>query len=213
MKFLSWSPLSEADESNFRERLCNAAERVFAKQGPRALTMRRLALEIGMSTMATYRYFDDKDAVLSALRTRSFARLSDALESARRHAIGLGQSTSDAVGDAYRAFANDHPDDFRLMFDPYQPNPQKYPDLVAEHARLRMVMTEQATDLVDGMSEDEIGAVLWATAHGAVGLQFAGLSPGDAPLDLRRRLNRAPIATPDARGLPQRMAPAGSGGT
>ena len=35
--------LSDADVADFRERLCAAAERLFAEHGPDAVTMRQLA--------------------------------------------------------------------------------------------------------------------------------------------------------------------------
>jgi AcrR family transcriptional regulator len=40
--------LTETDVADFRERLCAAAERLFAEQGPDAVTMRQLAAELGV---------------------------------------------------------------------------------------------------------------------------------------------------------------------
>ena len=74
--------LSPADIADFRERLCNAAERLFAEHGVEAVTMRQLADAIGVSPMTPYRYFKDKDAILAAARARAFDRHADALEQA-----------------------------------------------------------------------------------------------------------------------------------
>nr|QQZ51217.1 helix-turn-helix transcriptional regulator [Phenylobacterium glaciei] len=43
--------LSETDVADFRERLCEAAEKLFAERGPEAVTMRQLASELGVSPM------------------------------------------------------------------------------------------------------------------------------------------------------------------
>ena len=60
--------LSESDVADFRERLCEAAERLFAQKGPDAVTMRQLAAELGVSPMTPYRYFADKEDILRAHR-------------------------------------------------------------------------------------------------------------------------------------------------
>src|SRR3546814_15072618 len=80
--------LSEADVADFRERLCEAAEKLFAERGPEAVTMRQLAAVLGVSPMTPYRYFRDKDDILAAIRTNGFNRFAEALEKARDGAEG-----------------------------------------------------------------------------------------------------------------------------
>ena len=63
-----------------RERLCDAAAKLLVEEGEAALSMRRLAAEVGCSAMAPYRYFADKQALIAAIRTAAFDRLSDALD-------------------------------------------------------------------------------------------------------------------------------------
>ena len=75
--------LTETDVADFRERLCSAAERLFAERGPDAVTMRQLAAELGVSPMTPYRYFHDKDDILAAVRANGFNRFAEALETAR----------------------------------------------------------------------------------------------------------------------------------
>src|SRR5579859_6654510 len=100
--------LSDTDVADFRERLCEAAERLFAERGPDAVTMRQLAAELGVSPMTPYRYFEDKDDILAAVRTNGFTRFAEALETARARAIGA-PAIGAAVGDAYVTFALENP--------------------------------------------------------------------------------------------------------
>jgi AcrR family transcriptional regulator len=74
--------LSDDDIAQFRDRLCDAAEHLFAEHGPDAVTIRQLATDIGVSPMTPYRYFKDKEAILAAVRTRAFDRHAEALERA-----------------------------------------------------------------------------------------------------------------------------------
>jgi len=172
--------LSDSDVADFRDRLCEAAERLFAEQGPNAVTMRQLAAELGVSPMTPYRYFEDKDDILAAVRANGFNRFAEALETARGGASGA-RARGTAVGEAYVAFALEHPHSYKLMFDFNQPNVEKYPELVEAGMRAQKTMTGYIEDaLAEGlMSGDpvEIGLMNWAAIHGAVILELSGMLP------------------------------------
>ena len=191
--------LTETDVADFRDRLCEAAERLFAEKGPDAVTMRQLSAELGVSPMTPYRYFEDKDDILAAVRTSGFTRFAERLEAARASAKDM-RSRGEAVGEAYVAFALENPHSYKLMFDLNQPNIEKYPDLIAAGQRARATMTDHVKDsIAAGLfagDPDQIGMMLWAAVHGIVVLQLAGMLPPNLARDLYRALN-----TTIARGL------------
>jgi len=186
--------LSEADVTDFRERLCEAAERLFAEQGPDAVTMRQLAAELGVSPMTPYRYFRDKEAILAAVRTNGFNRFAEALETARDGAKDA-RSKGAAVGEAYVTFAFEHPHTYKLMFDLNQPLEADYPELTEAGTRARATMSGYVKDLVaDGVlagDPEQIGTMFWAAAHGAVVLELAGKLPKGAARELHHAMNSA----------------------
>jgi len=166
--------LNPQDIADFRERLCDVAERLFAEKGPDAVTVRELAGELGVSPMTPYRYFTDKDAMLAAVRTRAFDRFADAMETASRSA----GSASD-LGRAYAAFAFEHPAAYRLMFDVTQPTVAQHADLGRAMARARGTMSLGPTSLASrGLIAAEdvelISHVMWSALHGPIMLQMAG---------------------------------------
>ena len=176
--------LSEADVADFRDRLCDAAERLFAEHGPDAVTMRQLAAELGVSPMTPYRYFRDKEDILAAVRTNGFNRFAEALETARESS-SEARARGAAVGEAYVDFAFAHPHTYKLMFDLNQPNEADYPDLVQAGRRAWATMSAYVTDLNNaGLLEgdpEQVGQMFWAAAHGAIVLELAGkLPPGRA---------------------------------
>ncbi len=73
-------PLSKAEIEDFREKLIDAATRLFAERRRQDFTLKELTSELGVSPMTPYRYFEDKDAMLAAVRARAFDRFADALE-------------------------------------------------------------------------------------------------------------------------------------
>ncbi|RAK60438.1 TetR family transcriptional regulator [Phenylobacterium hankyongense] len=191
--------LSDSDVADFRERLCEAAERLFAEKGPDAVTMRQLASELGVSPMTPYRYFKDKDDILAAVRANGFDRFAESLETARASATG-GRAKGAAVGEAYIDFAFEHPHTYKLMFDLNQPHEKDYPELVRAGLRARETMSAWVKDLAaEGvMTGDpvQIGAMFWAAAHGAIVLELAGKLPHGAARSLHHMIN-----TTLARGL------------
>ncbi len=184
--------LSETDVADFRERLCEAAERLFAERGPDAVTMRQLAAELGVSPMTPYRYFQDKDDILAAVRTNAFNRFAETLEAARESGSGAADKGR-RTGEAYVTFALEHPHSYKLMFDLNQPHVEKYPDLVTAGQRAHRTMTGYVEDaLKEGLlsgDPEQIGLMFWAAVHGAVVLELAGMLPAGGARELQRSLD------------------------
>lgn len=181
--------LSDKAVGEFRERLIDAAERLFAAHGLEAVTMRQLAAELGVSPMTPYRYFADKGAILAAVRARAFRRHAEALEAARAGKARDVDGTS-TISRAYVRFALDHPQAYKLMFDVEQPDSADYPELVAAGERSRATMTAYLRDLVaagelaSSVDVELIGHMFWSALHGPIQLQLAGfLKP---PYDAER---------------------------
>ncbi len=188
-------PLSAAQIEDFRDRLIEAAERLFVENGPGAVSMRQLAAELGVSPMTPYRYFKDKDDILAAARASGFERFADALEAAYDAGDNPVQRAWD-VGEAYVKFAFEHPAAYRLMFDLAQPTESDYPALVRAAARARATMSHYTQGLLDaGLLKgdpDVIAHVFWAAVHGLVVLKLADkLTPGMAFDRLWREMFRA----------------------
>lgn len=173
--------LSKADVAQFQDRLCDAAEHLFAERGPEAVTIRQLASALGVSPMTPYRYFKDKDAILAAVRARAFDRHADALERAYEENPGDPARRANAIGAAYVRFALENPEAYRLMFDVNQANAAEHPDLVRAGERSRATMTRHLRDLAaDGLLDgdpDLIGHMYWAALHGPLMLQLSGMLP------------------------------------
>lgn len=61
------------------ERILDTAESILGTEGMGALTMQRLAKDLGFTVGATYRYFESKEAIVAALQRRVFAGLAEDL--------------------------------------------------------------------------------------------------------------------------------------
>ena len=169
--------LSDGDIKAFRERLCRVAEKLFAEQGTQAVTMRQLARALGVSAMTPYRYFQDKDEILAAVRAAAFVRFASALEQAAAPE-GNAQARAEAVGRAYLDFAFGEPNAYKLMFDVNQPDAGRFLELARAGRRARKTMTAYMKELVAGGylagDPEVLGQIFWAMVHGLVMLHLTG---------------------------------------
>jgi AcrR family transcriptional regulator len=58
-----------------RERILDAAVTLLRKEGPESLSTRNIADQIGVSHMSLYTYFDNRAAIVQALRERAFTEV------------------------------------------------------------------------------------------------------------------------------------------
>ncbi|HEX7816353.1 TetR/AcrR family transcriptional regulator [Dyella sp.] len=182
--------LSEQETESFRERICAVAARLYVEEGPVAVTMRRIATELGIGTMTAYRYYPNKDSIMTAVRTRGMHRFSQCLEDALAQP-GDGRSRSRAVRDAYIAFARTNTATYRLMFEYPEPR-QDDPAYQEAHRRMWQTITAHVDAMAaEGLIEVDapiFGHQIWASLHGAVMLEIANmLPPGQDAASLHTR--------------------------
>lgn len=154
-----------------------------------ALSLREAARRAGVSAMAPYRHFSDKDALLAAIATVGFERLRDTLIAVDRDALNqddgapvraalqeasqeVSQEALVAQGVAYVAFACARPALFRLMFAAgrcARPEPLK-----AASRASYAIMVERVASLVAPDAAQERALQCWATAHGIATLAIDG---------------------------------------
>jgi AcrR family transcriptional regulator len=161
-------------DASIRMDLIESAARVIATEGATALTLRRVAKEVGTSTMAVYTHFGSMGELRREVRTEGFRRL-------RAH-MGSVEITGDPVADlgmlgwAYYSSAVDSPNLYRAMFMDRPVDDQDhgtgldtFDQLVTAVSRCLAAGRFTPAEPVD------LARQLWALNHGLVTLQFARL--------------------------------------
>ena len=102
-------------EPTMRERILIAARGELARTGPVALSMRSIARKVGVTVGALYRYFADRDAVLTELIVEAYDAIG---ATAERAAAGDGAPAERWVRAwrEVRAWALAHPQEFALVY-------------------------------------------------------------------------------------------------
>jgi AcrR family transcriptional regulator len=120
-----------------------------AREGAAALSVRSVARDLGMAPSALYRYFDGRDALLSALILSAYESL--AAEAERVAAEATAQSGADAerwklVPRALRAWALARPHEWGLIFGTPIPGYHAPQDTVVPYARIADAMVRPLVD-------------------------------------------------------------------
>src|SRR5688572_29989951 len=106
--------MPKAADPAVRVALLESAARIIAEEGPSRLTLRRLANEVGASTMVVYTHFGSMPEVRREVRREGFARLGAQLAAV--------EVTGDPVADyfvlgwAYFRNGTQDPNLYRAMF-------------------------------------------------------------------------------------------------
>ena len=166
----------ERERHEMRERIIDAARKLFVTEGYDKTTLRRIAEDIEYTPGAIYAYFKDKDSILYAVHERGFEELG-------RRLTGVVVGATDPrdalerVGREYIAFARDNPEMYDLMFIAQATSRAMDEDEWPEGKRtyaLLQAMVKVALDggWIAGGSVEAMSFLLWSTAHGMASLQI-----------------------------------------
>ena len=107
------------------DRIAAEARKLLDAEGVEAVTMRRVAAGVGITAMAVYRHYPDRDGLLSALADAGFTELAARLTSARLK--GDLNTRLRKVLDVNLDFAVEQPRLFELMFLRNRPGARQFP--------------------------------------------------------------------------------------
>ncbi|MBV9794927.1 MAG: TetR/AcrR family transcriptional regulator [Actinobacteria bacterium] len=173
------SPRPAPDLNLRRDQVIRATRAVAESEGWAAVTMRRLAGELGVTQPVLYSAFAGRQALIDAVALAGFADLAAAIEAAE---VAPGPRMR-----AYLDFAAAHPRVYEAMFSmssglsfATEETPEP---LQRAFAGIRDVFPEAGDDVR--------AEVAWAALHGLATLQASGRLPADrapARLDLALRM-------------------------
>lgn len=99
------------------QEIVEAAESCMAEQGPHALSLRAVARSLGMTVQGLYYYFPNRDALVTALVTKAYKDLADAVTAAVDTAADEPAALRFmAATEGYRRWAITHVERFQLLY-------------------------------------------------------------------------------------------------
>ncbi|HXS04921.1 MAG TPA: TetR/AcrR family transcriptional regulator [Rhodanobacter sp.] len=160
------------------EKILRAAHKLFDREGADAVSMRRVAEAVGITPMAIYRHFPNREALLKRLSDDSFNTVAHEWEVHATHPDVLKRLL--ALLEPYLDYALQHPHLFDHAFSTRRDDARRFPedfrarqsptlnvvaDAVAEGMRLGVLKQDDPWD---------VAMTLWAHSHGLIALYRAG---------------------------------------
>jgi AcrR family transcriptional regulator len=169
---------------NTAEAILHAAHQLFDREGPEAVTMRRVAEAVGLTPMALYRHFPNREALLKRISDDSFETAAATWRNHRRRRTPVSRLL--ATQEHYLDYALEHPHLFDHAFSVRRDDARRFPEDF--RARRSPTLNVVADLLAEGMREGvwrqddpwDVAMTLWAHAHGLIALYRAGRFSYDA---------------------------------
>ena len=159
-------------------KILRAAHKLFDREGADAVSMRRVAELVGITPMAIYRHFPNREALLKRLSDDSFETVAHEWEASATHPDILKRLL--ALLEPYLNYALEHPHLFDHAFSVRRDDARRFPEDF--RARQSPTLNVVADAIAEGMrlgvlKQDDpwdVAMSLWAHAHGLVALYRAG---------------------------------------
>jgi AcrR family transcriptional regulator len=170
-------PMPRTNKTGTREKILAATRELMGgPAGADGVTMRSVAAACGITAMAIYRHFPDRDALRQAVVAAEYAGLSQYFEraNARTEVKGLRGMLG------YLEYAYDHPQLFAYMFAARREGAVTYPEdwRAGKSPTLNILQGVVARLMAEGMlapdDAQETSLAIWAHAHGLVMLYLSG---------------------------------------
>jgi AcrR family transcriptional regulator len=163
---------------NTAERIAHIALAILEGEGPGAVSMRRVAHAVGITPMAIYHHFPNRDALLNTITDREFAKLLSHIQA--HPVVGRLEERLIAVIEGYVDYSFAQPRVFDFVFSRVRPGARQFPkDFRARRSpTLNPIADMLAAEMAKGhLKKDDVWEVafaVWAHAHGYIMLYRAG---------------------------------------
>jgi AcrR family transcriptional regulator len=154
------------------------ARRHLAEVGAPALSLRAVARELGMASSALYRYFESRDALLTALIVDAFDAVGEVAEQALADRPDDVDVRWRAVATAIRRWALTHPHDYALVYGSPVPGYRAPDDTVTPAGRVSLVLLGI---VADGVASGQIDTTPQAKVPKSLRTDLARLRDLAAP--------------------------------
>jgi len=158
------------------------------KEGEAALTIRRVASELGLAPNALYRHFATRDVLIAAIADEVAKRLLAAINKALgnqkpKHGKVPAERQVRTFIEVYIKFARSHPTLYQTLMTDMAAAEKDLPKPLG-HDQLWVKVVEILSPLIGQTHAAAAAVTLWSFVHGMLTLERANLLGGKKPSDV-----------------------------
>ncbi|QPK65034.1 TetR/AcrR family transcriptional regulator [Methylomonas sp. LL1] len=165
---------SEHTQEQIREMVLKAAENIVIEEGFKALTVRKVAMDIGYTVGSIYMVYANMDDLIMHIKAKTLDELAEHMRSIKPPA-NVEQHIQ-SLADIYLAFAHQHFNRWRMIFDAQSDAP--VPDWYQQKVQNMFVIVEDLFQrLLPEQSAEQVrlaARALWCGVHGVCVLSLNG---------------------------------------
>jgi AcrR family transcriptional regulator len=166
---------SEHSQEQIREMVLNAAEAIVIEKGLNALTVRKVAVEIGYTVGSIYMVFANMQDLIMHIKLRTLDQLTEQLT------LDTSESAEQqiqALANHYLAFAQQHFNRWQIMFESNLDNkielPETYQTKIEQLFSPLESLFQQLNPQASAEQVNLIARALWSGVHGICVLYLNG---------------------------------------
>src|SRR5580704_12446299 len=113
-------------DQNTTQQIAETALRILEEEGPEKVSMRRIAKEVGITPMAIYYHYPDRQSLLKSITDAEFGKLLCFFEARQKRTAPEDRLLT--IMDGYLDYAFSRPRIFDFVFSQYREGARQFPE-------------------------------------------------------------------------------------
>ena len=156
---------------DLKKSIIETAVGIIQTEGIKALSLRNVALEIGVSHSALYRHYKSREDLVVSIAINGFLELTNKLDMAMGKRTGDPLSQIVEMGREYIHYAVENPVYYKIMFGDYITNKTQYPELFQSYDALFRKVIDVLSKHDSGKRKKNLNhpvtaVSMWSLLHG-----------------------------------------------
>ena len=168
--------LKQIQEDAARQAILDAARKIIVKSGLDSLSMRGLAKQVGCSPATIYKYFENKDEIIEAIRQEGWRLMNEIDVQGDQPDLPI-EKRLELLSQIFQEFPRRYPEHYLLMFGSMDAAPMTVEQVLTDEGHMALTALLQhnidaGTIQAGDLTARELALLIWFLSHGVAMLRL-----------------------------------------